>query len=126
MTALRLISLPTHALLELAAGLAVMAAPFVLGFEPAGLVASVLIGALIAGIALTAAVDDGGLSIAAHFAFDRGIALGLLAGALVLGLAGDETATLVFAGAALAQGLLNITTRYSPPRLTKTSLIDRS
>jgi hypothetical protein len=114
MTALRLISLPTHALLELAGGLAVMAAPFVLGFEPAGLVAAVLVGALITGLALTAATDDGGgLSIAAHFAFDRGIALGLLGGALVLGLAGDQTASLVFAVAALIQGALNITTRYT-------------
>jgi hypothetical protein len=32
MTALRLISLPTHAVLELALGIAVMAAPFVLAF----------------------------------------------------------------------------------------------
>jgi hypothetical protein len=114
MTALRLISLPTHALLELAAGLTVMAAPFALGAEPAGLVAGVLIGAVMTGIALTAAVEDGGgLSIAAHFVFDRGIALGLLAGALVLGLAGDLTASLVFVGAALVQGLLNVTTRYT-------------
>jgi hypothetical protein len=31
----------------------------------------------------------------------------------VLGLAGDLTASLVFVGAALVQGLLNVTTRYT-------------
>jgi hypothetical protein len=114
MTSFRLISLPTHALLELAGGIAVMAAPFVFGFGPAGLVAGVLVGALIAGLALTAASPEGGgLTVAAHFAFDRGVAAGLLGGAVVLAIAGDLTASLVFAVAALVQSVLNITTRYT-------------
>ena len=113
MTALRLISLPTHAVLELAGGLLLMAAPFAFGFTSAGLVAAVVVGALVVGLALSAATADGtGLPIAAHFAFDRGIAFGLLGGALVLGLAGDQAAATVFAAASLAQAALNVTTRY--------------
>jgi hypothetical protein len=114
MTALRLISLPTHAVLELLGGLALMVAPFLLGFTAAGLVAAVAIGALVVGLALSTADNDvRGLNIAAHFAFDRGIAIGLLGAALVLGLAGDTAAAAVFAGAAFAQAALNLTTRYS-------------
>lgn len=114
MTALRLISLPTHAVLELVGGIALMAAPFVLGFTAAGLVAGVVVGALVVGLALSAATTDGsGLPISAHFAFDRGIAVGLLGGALILGLAGDAVAAAVFAAAALGQAALNITTRYT-------------
>jgi hypothetical protein len=114
MTALRLISLPTHAAIELAGGFAVMVAPFLLGFTPAGLMVSVLLGAVIVGLALSAVPVEGrSTAIAAHFAYDRGIAFGLLGGALVLGLAGDFAASIFFAAAALAQALLNVTTRYS-------------
>ena len=114
MTALRLISLPTHAVLELVAGLAVMASPFVLGFEPAGLVAAVLVGAVLVGLALSATPTEGrGPSIAAHFAYDRGVAFGLTGAALVVALAGDRAAAAVFAASALVQLLLTLTTRYS-------------
>jgi hypothetical protein len=114
MTALRLISLPTHAVLELTLGLFVMVAPFLLGFQPAGLVAGVVVGAVIAGLALSATPADGHrVAVTAHFAYDRGLALGLLGAALVLGLAGDRAAGAVMAGAALAQLVLTLTTRYT-------------
>jgi hypothetical protein len=114
MTALRLISLPTHAALEMAGGFVLMAAPFLLGFSAAGLVVSVVLGALIVGLALSAVPVEGRtVPISAHFAYDRGIAVGLLGGALVLGLAGDVAASAVLAAVALAQALLNVTTRYS-------------
>jgi hypothetical protein len=114
MTALRLISLPTHAALEMLGGFVLMAAPFLLGFSAAGLVVSLVLGALIVGLALSAVPVEGrSTPISAHFAYDRGIAVGLLGGALVLGLADDLAASALLAGAALAQALLNITTRYS-------------
>ena len=114
MTALRLISLPTHAALEMAGGFVLMVAPFLLGFSPAGLVVSVALGAVIVGLALSAVPVEGrSVPISAHFAYDRGIAFGLLGGALVLGLADDVVGALFLAGAALVQGLLNVTTRYS-------------
>jgi hypothetical protein len=115
MTALRLISLPTHAALELAFGMLVMAAPFVLGFTAAGLVVSVLLGGVIVGLAFSAIPIEGrSTPISAHFAYDRGIAIGLLGAALVLGLAGDLAASIFFAAAALGQAALNVITRYSP------------
>ncbi len=114
MTALRLISLPTHAALELAGGLIVLIAPFVLGFSAAGLVVSVMLGALIVGLALSAIPVEGRTSpIGAHFAYDRGLAIGLLGGALVLGIAGDVGASVFLAAAAAGQAVLNLVTRYS-------------
>src|SRR2546423_13680819 len=112
MTALRLISLPTHAVFELALGVALMAAPFVLGFGAAGLVVSAGLGAIVVGLALSAAPDQGG-SVAAHFAYDRAVAFGLVVGALALALAGDDGAAAVLAAAAVAQTTLNLTTRYT-------------
>ena len=114
MTALRLISLPTHAALEMLTGLVVMAAPFVLGFSPAGLVVSVMLGAVIFGLALTAIPREGRHTpVSAHFAYDRGIALGLLGGALVLAIGGDAIAAAFLGGASIVQAVLNLSTRYT-------------
>lgn len=114
MTVLRLISFPTHAALELTTGLGLMVAPFALGFSAAGLVAAVTIGALIAGLALSAATSEhSGVPISAHWAFDQALALGLLGSAAVIAIAGDRVAAITFAVAALAQLALTVTTRYS-------------
>jgi hypothetical protein len=117
MTALRLISLPIHAALEMFVGLMTMAAPFVLGFSPAGAIVGVTVGALLVGLALAANAPEGAgrhpLSVASHHAFDYGLATGLLGAAAVVGLAGDRPAAVFFAAAALAQLALNLTTRYS-------------
>ena len=117
MTALRLISLPLHAALEMFVGLATMAAPFVLGFGPAGAVIGVVIGSLFVGLALSASAPEGAgrhpLSVASHHAFDYGLATGMLGAAVVVGLAGDRVAAVFFAAVALTQLALNLTTRYS-------------
>ena len=114
MTALRIFSLPAHGAIELVVGLATMAAPFALGFGPAGMVAAVAIGGLIAGLALSTGADErGGLSVAAHFAFDRGVAFGLVLAAALLAAADDRTAALYLVAAALTLSVLNVTTRYS-------------
>ena len=113
MTALRLIPLPIHAALEMTAGLALMAAPFALGLSPAGMVAAVVLGALVVGLALQS-VDAGSrpLPVAAHYAADYGLALGLGAAAVLLATT-DDAAALVFGAAALVQLTLNLVTRYS-------------
>jgi hypothetical protein len=114
MTTFRLISLPVHGLLELACGLVVMAAPFALGFGAAGIVSGVVLGALIAGMALsTAPGDRGGVPVAAHFAFDRALVIALLGAALLLTSIPDRGAAVFFALAALAQLGLSLTTRYT-------------
>lgn len=114
MTTFRLFTLPTHAALELAVGLAVLVAPFALGFTSAGLVTSVLIGGLVVGLALAGASrETGGISISAHFAFDRLVAFAAAAASIALALHGDRAAALVLAAAAMTQLALSVTTRYS-------------
>src|SRR5258705_1403922 len=96
-TALRLIPLPIHAALELVIGMFTMAAPFLLGFGLPAAVVAVSIGALITGVALAGTVDERGSSavpVSALYAFDHGIAIGLVGAGAVVGLAGDPTAAL--------------------------------
>ena len=111
MSALRLLPLPIHSALEMTIGLVLIAAPFALGLGTAALVAGVVVGALVAGLALQAA-DPATTSISAHHAADTGIVLGLLGAAIVF-LAVDTSAGLIFGAAALAQLALNVTTRYT-------------
>jgi len=110
MTALRPIPLPLHGALELLIGLLALAAPFALGFSPAGAVVAVVAGACAVGLALDAPQTA---RVAAHHAFDYGLAFGLVAVALPLALAGDATAALTVAALGLAQLALNAVTRYS-------------
>ncbi len=98
-------------------GLALMAAPFLLGFSPAGAIIGVSVGALFVGLALAATAPAGAgrapLAISTHYAFDYGLVTGLLGAAAVVGLAGDRAAAVFFAAVALVQLALNLTTRYS-------------
>ena len=112
MTALRLIPLPVHSVVEMLAGLALMVLPYALGMGPAALIVGPVIGALLMGLALQI-VDVGGTSsVSGHHAADFGIALGL-AGASLVFAAVDGPAALLFGAAALAQLALNLTTRYT-------------
>lgn len=113
MTALRLISLPTHGALEMSAGLLTMAAPFLLGFGPAGAVVSVVVGVLMVGLALGAVDSSAPMPVSAHHDFDQGLALGVLGSAGVVGFAGDSGAALFLAAVAVAQLALALTTRYT-------------
>ena len=109
MTALRLIPLPIHSALEMLVGLLLISAPFALGLSTPALVAGVVVGAVVAGLALHAMEPA---SVAAHHAADHGIALGL-AGAGIVFSAADTAAAILFGAAALAQLVLKLTTRYS-------------
>ena len=112
MTALRLISLPTHAGFEMLIGLALMVLPFALGLSDATMVAGVVAGAVVFGLGLQAAELDARSSLSAHHAADHGIALGLAGAAIVLATA-DSGAMILFAAAAVAQATLTFTTRYT-------------
>lgn len=114
MTVLRLFTFPAHAALEFAGGLALMAAPLAFGFTPVGLVASVLAGALVAGLALSAASrEGGGLAVSGHLALDRTMSLALVAGAVGLAAHGDAAASVALLSGSLALLALTATTRYS-------------
>jgi hypothetical protein len=114
---LRVIPLPVHGALELAVGLGVAAAPFALGFGPGGILAGVFLGTTIAGLALGASVADGrdAPSIPAHAAYDRALAVALVAAGALAAVAGDTAATAFFAAAGAVQVALISATRYSAP-----------
>jgi hypothetical protein len=111
MTALRPVSLPTHAALEMLVGLALGILPFALGLSTAAAFVGVIAGALVVGLALQSI--DANLHIAAHLAADQGLALGLGVAAAVMAFASDPIAAALFAGAALTQLLLILGTKYS-------------
>jgi hypothetical protein len=105
-----------HAALEMVLGLAIMAAPFALALGPGATILGVVLGALVVGMALSLAVDDGSLPLSAHYAFDYGLVFGLLGSAVVVGIAGDRAGTAFLAAAGISQLALNVTTRYSAGR----------
>jgi hypothetical protein len=112
MTAFRLVPLHLHGALELLVGFGLMTAPFALGLSNAAIVAGMATGSIAAGLALRAAIGDD-LHVSAHYAADVALVFALLSGAIVLLIAGDPVAALVFAAATVSALTLNMTTRYS-------------
>lgn len=114
MIAFRLISLSMHGALELLVGLAVIVAPFALGFGDPATATSIAIGAVIMGVALGAASGErAGLSVASHFAFDQAVVVALGGLAIGLAIADDAAAAVFFAATAALQLALTMGTRYS-------------
>src|SRR5919206_1936208 len=103
---LRRLSLPEHGALELLVGLALIWAPFALGFGPAGLLVSMAAGAVIAGLGLS-----DGMAIATHMAADLAVALGLIGVAAALAAGGDTAAGGVLSAAAATELALSVCTR---------------
>jgi hypothetical protein len=112
MTAFRLLSLPAHGAVELLTGLAMMAGALALGLGPAGTVLAFAAGAIAFGLALAAA-DSGAMRSSTHASLDQALAVGAIAAAAVLVLAGDGLA----AGLLIAFGVIQIAlasvTRYA-------------
>jgi hypothetical protein len=104
---LRRLSLTEHGALEMLVGLALIAAPFALGFGPAGLVASMAAGAVIAGLGLSE-----GMPISSHMAADTAVALALLGVALLVP-AEEAVAGGVLAAAAAGELALGVCTRWT-------------
>ena len=107
---MRSLSLTTHSLLELLAGVTLLAAPFALGFGATGTVAAVAGGVLLVGLALA---DS--LPLRSHQAFDLALVLALGAGGALLAVAGDGLAAVVLLGAAGLLLALTSVTRWSRP-----------
>jgi len=113
MTVFRAISLSAHGAIEILLGIATMVAPFLLGFSTAGGIASLLIGLLLVGAALST-IDARSMNVAAHYAWDHAATIAVLGAALALGiLAGDRHATAYLAAVAVAQLGLSFGTRYT-------------
>jgi hypothetical protein len=115
MTTLRLISLALRSGLLMAAGTGLIAAPFVLGLEPAALVTGVGIGGIMVALALagTDTGQRGTLPVSAQAVYDRGIALGLLLVAIIFGVADETAAALMFGAAGLVALAVASITRYT-------------
>jgi hypothetical protein len=109
------LSLSSHAAIDLTAGLALMAAPFALGFEGPATFIALALGALIAGLGLSATSVEGRGTLApgAHAAYDVGLSIGLIVAAFAVGMTGDLAAFLAFAAAGAGGLLLSSVTRYS-------------
>lgn len=108
----RSISLPIHAALELALGLALLAGSLALDLEPAGLVAAFSLGVLLTGLAL-AGPDS--LPLSTHQAFDLAIVAALAGGGVGLGVSGDPAAGLLLAAVGVLQLVLLTLTRWARP-----------
>jgi len=115
MTTIRLISPALRSGLFMATGTGLITIPFMLGLSPAAVTTAIGVGMLMVALAL-AGTDTGGrgtLPVSAQAVYDRGLALGLLAVAIVFALAGDMEATLTFAIAGVAALAVTTVTRYS-------------
>ncbi len=102
------LSLPAHGALELLVGLGLLGLAFATG--PAGLVAGVVAGTIVTGLALSGA---GALPLRTHLALDQAIVAALAGGALAMALHGEIAATLLLGAGALAELLLLSGTRWS-------------
>jgi hypothetical protein len=109
------VSLASHAAIDLAAGFALMVAPFALGFEGPATFIALALGALIAGLGLSATSGEGRGTLApgAHAAYDLGLSIGLIVAGFAVGVTGDLAAFLAFAAAGTGGLLLTSFTRYS-------------
>jgi hypothetical protein len=106
--------LAVHGAIELIVGFALIGIAFALGFQAPGLIVSVVLGAALIGIAIasTSASGRGSLPPSVHADVDLGMALGLLAAAVVLGFGGQGIAFIALIAGGLVQLTLTALTRY--------------
>jgi hypothetical protein len=111
----RLISADTRSGLLVVLGVALPAAAYALGVSAAGLVAGLAIATLVIGLGLagTASSGRGTVPVRAQAAYDEGLASGLLATAVVFGIASDPGAGALFGVAGVAMLLICFSTRYT-------------
>lgn len=105
-----------HGLVEYAAGLLLIAAPFVFGFDAdAATAASIVVGVLVLIIAASTAMSTGlikSIPVQAHVILDYVLAIALIAAPFVFGFSDDGSATPFFIALGVAHLLLTIATRF--------------
>jgi hypothetical protein len=96
---------------------AIMVAPFLLDFGPAATIATVLVGALLLGLATQAESPQPSVPISAHAGFDYAIAaLAVISGVVIGAVTGEWYAPIFLIGVGAAQVALTAVTRFSQPR----------
>ena len=117
MTLFRHIPLSVHAGIETLVAPLLMVAPFLLGFGQAATVVSVLVGALLLGLALQIPGPQRSISLASHASFDYALAVFAIVSGLAVGIATGSWEPAVFlAGIGAAMVALTASTRFSAPR----------
>jgi hypothetical protein len=104
------ISLPTHGLVELVAGLALIVASLAVPAGTAGMVAMLSAGVIVTGMGLGAAET---LPLAAHQALDRWLSTFMASASIGLALAGDVNGAIVLLAVAAGQLILASATRWT-------------
>jgi len=114
MTVFRAIPPDLHGALEALFAPALIAAPFLLGFGTATGAASLALGAVLIGHALSIQGDRRAVPLSAHAAFDYFLAALTIATGIVLGVVNDEPAATAFlAGFGASHLALTASTRFS-------------
>ena len=117
MTIARVLPLHIHGALEAALAVILMAASLAFGLNPAAMVLSFALGALLLGVALAShAGERSSLAVSTHVALDLVFSFTSAVAALAFGLAGEVLPGAVLVGAALLLLLLSSLTRYSAVR----------
>ena len=117
MSAFRAIPLHVHSALEVVLAPILFVAPFALGFSLAAGAASLALGVLMIGSALSLYGDSerGSVPIQAHAGFDYLLGAATLAVAILAFVAGDYVAGLFMLGFGSAHLALTASTRFSRP-----------
>jgi hypothetical protein len=105
-----------HGVVEYVAGILLIVAPFLFGFDPdAATAASIVAGVLVLVIAASTAMSTGlirSIPVQAHVMLDYVLAIALIATPFVLGFSDDGTATPFFIVLGVLHLLLTIATRF--------------
>jgi hypothetical protein len=105
-----------HGVVEYAAAILLIAAPFLFGFDAdAATAASIVAGVLVLVIAASTAMSTGlikSIPVQAHVMLDYALAIALIAAPFVLGFSDDGTATPFFIALGVLHLLLTIATRF--------------
>jgi hypothetical protein len=117
MSLFRAVPLHVHSALEVVAAPILFVAPFALGFSLAAGAASLALGVLVIGSALSLYGDDGrgSVPIQAHAGFDYLLGAATLAVAAIAFVAGDYVAGIFMLGFGSAHLALTASTRFSRP-----------
>jgi hypothetical protein len=114
--AMRRISLPIHALVELVAGLVLVVGAFALDLGAAGTILTFLAGVSLAGLGLGAAET---LPLGVHQSLDRALVIGLSLAAMLTAADGAVLAAWLLLGTAVVQLGLMAGTRWTRAPLTR-------
>lgn len=115
MTATRPLTLSAHAALDLLLGMAMMAAPALLGFGPRGLILTASLGAILTGMALALSGGPESQQVGRHRHFDSLFVFTAGLAGLWLAVGGHDKEAVFLASIVAIETVVNHATRYVAP-----------